>query len=329
VTGSIVTAPTILDVQAARRRLLGHLSATPLREAASLSETVGRPVLLKLESLNLTHSFKVRGAFNALLRLIEVHGSSSNCPRIVTASAGNHGRAMACAAQALGLHLVVFTPATAPRTKTEAIRRHGAALHDDAPDYDAAEARARAFAEREGASYISPYNHPDIIAGAGTIGLEVIEQCPGVTTVVMPLGGGGLASGVGIALRAVAPATRIIGVEAEASTPFTTGLAQGVITTIHAGVTLADGLAGNLEPGTMTFPLVRRVVDEVLTVGEDRLAAAMRHIAAEEHLIVEGSSAVAIAALESDRLKRGSGPLAVIVSGANIDLPTFVAAVSS
>jgi len=324
-----VTAPTILDIYGARRRLQGPVKATPLRPAASLSDATGRPVLLKLESLNLTHSFKIRGAFNSLLRLIEVHGGASRCPRVVTASAGNHGRAMAYAARALGIDLVVFTPATAPRTKTDAIRQYGAILHADAPDYDQAEARARAVAEKDGAVYISPYNHPDVIAGAGTIGLEVIEECPNATTVVMPLGGGGLASGIGIALRAVAPGLRIVGVEADASTPFTTGLSKGAIATIEAGPTLADGLAGNLEPGSITFPLVQQVVDEVVTVSEIALIWAMRHMAAEEHLIVEGSSAVALAALHSDPVRRGSGPIVVIVSGANIDLPAFLAAASS
>ena len=164
---------------------------------------------------------------------------------------------MAFAAEALGIALVVFTPKTAPRAKTDAIRRHGATLHL-APDYDAAEQQARGFAVEHGAAFISPYNHPDVIAGAGTIGLEIVEQCPDVGTVVLPLGGGGLASGTGLALRAAAPRARLVGVEAEASTPFTTSLARGAITTIDAGPTLADGLAGNLEPGSMTFPLVQQ-----------------------------------------------------------------------
>jgi threonine dehydratase len=284
-------------------------------------------VLLKLESLNLTHSFKIRGAFNALLALIEAHPDASARPQVVTASAGNHGRAMAYAAERLDIPLVVFTPATAPRAKTEAIRRHGATLHL-APDYDAAEQQARAFAEAHGAAYISPYNHPDVIAGAGTIGLEIAEQCPDAGTVVIPIGGGGLASGVGLALRAAVPRARIVAVEADASTPFTTGLARGAITTIDAGPTLADGLAGNLEPGSMTFALVQQVVDEVVTVSEPALIGAMRRMAADEHLIVEGSSAVAVAAIESGRFGAADGPIVAIVTGANIDLDTFLTAVA-
>ncbi len=321
-----MTPPTALDVFRARLRLQPYLTPTLLRESLALGATAGRRVLLKLESLNLTHSFKIRGAFNALLSLIETHPDPASRPRVVTTSAGNHGRAMACAAERLGVALVVFTPTTAPRAKTDAIRRHGATLHL-APDYDAAERQAREFADQHGATFISPYNHPDVIAGAGTIGLEIVEQCPDVATVVVPLGGGGLASGIGLALRALAPRARVVGVEADASTPFTTSLARGAITTIAAGPTLADGLAGNLEPGSMTFPLVQQVVDEVVTVSEPELRHAMRRMAADEHLIVEGSGAVAVAAVESARFGNAEGPVVVIVSGANIDLETFVAAV--
>ena len=321
-----MTPPTVSDIVRARLRLQRHLTPTPLRESLPLGISAGRRVLLKLESLNLTHSFKIRGAFNALLGLIEAHPDPARRPSVVTASAGNHGRAMAYAAEKLGIALVVFAPATAPRAKTDAIRRHGATLHLS-PDYDAAEQQARAFADAQGAVFISPYNHPDVIAGAGTIGLEIVEQCPDVATVVVPMGGGGLASGVGLALRAAAPLARIVGVEADASTPFTTSLARGAITTIDAGPTLADGLAGNLEPGSMTFPLVQQVVAEVVTVSELALIGAMRRMAADEHLIVEGSSAVAVAAVEGGLVGGADGPVVAIVSGANIDLETFLTAV--
>lgn len=262
-----------------------------------------------------------------MLELIDAHPEPASRPLVVTASAGNHGRAMAYAAERLGLALVVFAPTTAPQTKTAAIRRHGATLHL-APDYDTAEQQARGFADQEGAVYISPYNHPSVIAGAGTIGLEIVEHCPDVGTVVVPLGGGGLASGIGLALRAAAPRARLVGVEADASTPFTTGLARGAITTIDAGPTLADGLAGNLEPDAMTFPLVQQVVDEVVTVSERALIGAMRRMAGDEHLIVEGSSAVAVAAVEGRRIGDRAGPVVVIISGANIDLDTFLATVA-
>jgi threonine dehydratase len=317
-----MTPPTVLDIFAARRRIAPYVQPTPLRRSDWLSAAAARPVHLKLESLNLTHSFKIRGAFNALVRLVEAHPDPSARPLIVTASAGNHGRAMACAAERLGTRVVIFTPGTAPRTKRDAIRRHGAELRDEAPTYDEAEARARAYASEHGGLFVSPYNNPDVIAGAGTIGLEVAEACPDVAVVLIPLGGGGLASGVGLALRAAAPLVRLIGVEAAASTPFTTGLARGAITPIEPGPTLADGLAGNLEPGSMTFSLVRHVVDEVVVVGEDDLRSALRGMAAEEHLIVEGAAAVAVAAVRARR-DQAAGPAVALITGANIDVETL------
>ena len=314
--------PTALDVFEARRRLVPWLPATGLRASAWLSDAAGGPVWLKLESVQPTCSFKIRGACNALLRLVAEHPDPVTRPLVVTASAGNHGRAVAFAAEQLGVRVVIFTPATAPRSKRHAIRRHGADLRDDAATYDHAEHAARAYAAEHGGVFISPYNHSDVIAGAGTIGLEIVEALPGVRTVVVPVGGGGLASGVGLALRAAAPGARLIGVEAEASTPFTVGLARGAITAIDPGPTLADGLAGNLEADAMTFPLVQRVVDEVVTVSEAELRAAMRAMAAEEHLIVEGSAAVAIAALAA---RRGAiqWPAVAVVTGANVDVETL------
>ncbi|MDH4065614.1 MAG: pyridoxal-phosphate dependent enzyme [Acidobacteriota bacterium] len=317
-----MTVPTAIDVHGARRRLEPHVPPTPLVESTWLTGC-RRQVLLKLESVNLTHSFKIRGAFNALLRLLEAFPTGA-APVVVTASAGNHGRAVAYAAERLGLAAVVFTPRTAPKTKRDAIRRHGATLHDQAPDYDTAERDAHAFASACGGTFISPYNHPDVIAGAGTVGLEIVEACPQVGTVVVPLGGGGLASGVGLAVRAAAPRVRVVGVEADASTPFTTGLAHGAITRIEPRPTLADGLAGNLEEGAMTFRIVQRVLDEIVAVSEQQIVEAMRGLAAEDHLIVEGSAAVAAAAVAADREQPWPGPVVALMTGANIDFATLL-----
>src|ERR671912_2394140 len=221
--------PTVLDVYQAYRRIHGRVLETPLRPSSWLSSIADGHVFLKIESANLTSSFKIRGAVNAALRLSE--GIDSDTPTVVTASAGNHGRALALAAEQLGLSCVVFTPTTAPDAKKNAIRRHGAVLHSDCEDYDAAEQQAREFADAEGGVYISPYNHPDVIAGAGTIGLEIVETMPAFDVLVVPLGGGGLASGVGLAIRAAAPQVTIVGVEVEASSPFTSSLEAGRITT--------------------------------------------------------------------------------------------------
>lgn len=318
--------PTVLDVYQARRRIADRVLETPLRPSSWLSSIAGAHVRLKIESVNLTGSFKIRGALNAALRLSE--GVSGDSPVVVTASAGNHGRALALAAEQLGLTCVVFTPVTAPDAKKDAIRRHGAVLHADCIDYDAAEQQAREFADIEGALYVSPYNHPDVIAGAGTIGLEIVEAWPQLDVAVIPLGGGGLASGVGLALKAVAPKVTVIGVEVEASTPFTLSLEAGRITEITPQPSLADGLVGNLEKGSMTFPLVRQVVDRVVTVSESDLGRAMKGLASEERLIVEGAGAASVAAILAGQAAAPGQHVVAIVTGSNVDLPKWLLTVS-
>jgi threonine dehydratase len=323
-----MTHPSVFDIFEAQQRLKRRVAPTPLRSCAWLSAARGGPALVKLESLNQTHSFKIRGALNALVRMVESWPRSAAPPVVVTASAGNHGRAVAAAAESLGVKAIVFTPASAPRTKRDAIRRHGADLRDESATYDAAEEAAREYAVQHDAVFVSPYNHADVIAGAGTIGLEIVDACPDVATVFVPLGGGGLASGIGLALRAIAPGVRVIGVEAAASTPFTIGLEKGAITPIDPQPTLADGLAGNLEPGSITFPLVQRVVDDVVVVDEGELRAAMRTMAAEDHLIVEGAAAVALAAAASTR-GDCARPAVAVVTGANVDVGTLAEVLGS
>lgn len=331
-----MTALTALDVFDAKRRLAPYLQPTPFLPSSWLSSITDGNVFLKIESLNLTRSFKVRGAMNAALKMMEGEGFSprledgaespslQTLPTLVTASAGNHGRALALAAERLGLSCVVFTPSTAPETKQNAIRRHGAVLHADCDDYDIAEQRARAFADADGGVFISPYNHPDVIAGAGTVGLEVLESLPDFDCIVIPLGGGGLASGVGLAVKAGAPGARVVGVEVEASSPFTASLAAGHITQIAPRVSLADGLTGNLEAGSMTFPLVRQVVDSVAIVSEDDLARAMRGLATEEQLIVEGAGAAATAAVMAGKASTPGQRVVVLITGGNVDVPKWL-----
>ena len=317
--------PTAIDIYDARRRLAAHLTPTPLLPSAWLSSIVGGPVFVKLESVNLTGSFKIRGALNAALKLMEARTGA--IPMLVTASAGNHGRALALAAETLGLTCVVFAPEQAPDAKKNAIRRHGAALHECA-DYDTAEQKAREYAAAEHAVYLSPYNHADVIAGAGTVGLELVEAMPAFDVVVIPLGGGGLASGVGLAVKATAPGTTIVGVDVEASPAFTLGLKAGRITEITPRQSLADGLTGNIEAGSITFPLVQQVVDRVVTVGEDDLARAMRGLAADEHLIVEGAGAAATAAVTAGKAAEPGQRVVVLVTGGNVDLPKWLTAVN-
>ena len=213
-------------------------------------------MFLKLETLQPTFSYKIRGAFNAVLKLAEARGEA---PPLVTASAGNHGRALAHAARIAGLRLTVYVPSTAPRAKIDAIRDSGAELRTCA-DYDEAEVRAREHGADGRALFVSPYSHPDVIAGAGTIGLEILEDLPDVDSIVVPVGGGGLVSGIAIAAKAISDRVAIVGVEVEASQAFTKSLAAGRIVPIDVGPTLADGLAGNLDPDAITFDLVQRLV---------------------------------------------------------------------
>ena len=319
--------PTVLDIYEAKRRLTPHLQPTPLLPSHWLSSIADGNVFLKLESLNLTSSFKIRGALNAALRLMEGSDPGAS-PQLVTASAGNHGRSLALAAERLGMACVVFTPATAPEAKKNAIRRHGAVLHGECEDYDLAEKQAKEYAAAEGGVYISPYNHPDVIAGAGTIGLEIVEAMPGFDVVVIPLGGGGLASGMGLAIKAAAPRVTIVGVEVEASSPFTLSLEAGRITEITPRQSLADGLTGNLEPGTITFPLVRQVVDYVVTVSEEDLARAMKGLATEERLIVEGAGVAATAAIMAGKASAPGQRVVAMVTGGNVDLPKWLFTIS-
>jgi threonine dehydratase len=288
-----------------------------LRRSERLSRASGGDVHVKLEVVQPTSSYKIRGAFNAALCLIERAGGTP--PPLVTASAGNHGRALAYAARALGLRLTVFIAADAPRAKVDAIRDAGAELRL-CRDYDEAEIRAKAHAAAGHGLYISPYSHPDIIAGAGTIGLELLEDLDDPQAVIVPIGGGGLISGIAIAMKALSPATHVIGVEVEASCPFTRSLAAGRL--VHIGVkpTLADGLAGNVDPDTMTFDIIRSTVDEIAVVGEVALRRAIADTVRHEHVIVEGAAAAGPAALVTGKVDVKGQRAAVILSGANIDI---------
>ncbi len=308
---------TLEDVLRARERVASHVRRTPLTPAHWLSGTTGGRISLKLESLQTTNSFKLRGAVNAIAALLE--RSNGAAPRVVTASAGNHGRAMAWAAERLGVALTVFTSHDAPRTKRDAIRRHGADLRDTAPTYDDAERLAMAFAGEAPATFISPYNHPDVIAGAGTLGLEILEDAPEVAHVIVPVGGGGLVSGIAIAVKAKAPDVRVTGVEVDASHPFRTSLAAGKVTEIDVGETIADGLSGNLDPDTITFDIIRTLVDDTVLVGEEGLRRGIRSLVANEQIVAEGAGIAAVAALLDGRVEDDGAPTVAIVSGANID----------
>jgi threonine dehydratase len=308
---------TLEDVRAASRRLQGHVRVTPILPSPWLSAVSGASIHLKLESLQVTSSFKSRGALNALTRLRDEHGPDV---RVVTASAGNHGRAVAWAAERLGLRATVFTPRNAPAAKLDPIRAHGADLRADAADYEESEQNAKAFAHASGAAFVSPYSHPDVIAGAGTIGLELLQDLPHLDAAIVPLGGGGLVSGIAVAIKALRPTTAVVGVEVEASSAFHAARAAGRIVRIAVGDTIADGLGGNVDPDTLTWPLIRDVVDDVIVVSEVELRRALRGLVAAEHLVAEGAGVAAIAAVAARRVDLSGGTGAAILSGANIDI---------
>jgi threonine dehydratase len=310
---------TLADVLAARRRIDPYIRRTPLIDSSWLSSLTGASVRLKLESLQVTNSFKARGAINAAVALLDQRsGDAEGFRRLVTASAGNHGRALAFAAERLGLRLVVFTPRGAPRAKLDHIARHGADLRAVADTYEDAERLAKQFAAAERIAYVSPYSHPEVIAGAATIALEILEDWPEVQAILVPVGGGGLVSGIGLAANAVSGQIEVVGVEAESSPAFHASLAAGRIVEVQVKPTIADGLAGNMDPETITFGYVRRYVDRVVLAPEQAINAAVRGLAFDEHLIAEGAGATAVAALLSG-LRLKASRVAVVVSGSNID----------
>jgi threonine dehydratase len=306
----------LVDVLRARQRIAPYLRRTPLVRSTWLSNLSGAEVSLKLESLQIEYSFKSRGAFNAVIARLERADSPS---RLVTASAGNHGRALAAAAEAFKLPVVVFTPSNAPAAKLDAIRHHGATLRAEASDYDEAERLAKSFAAREDAEFISPYNDEDVIAGAATVGLEIFEDAPATDTLIVQIGGGGLISGVAVVATSVAPECEIVGVEAAASCAFQTSVRAGRLVEIVPGPTIADGLGGNPDPGTITFSFIKELVDRIETVTEDDLNSAIAGLVEAEHLVAEGAGAAGVATLVGERVGVRGRRVAVIVTGGNID----------
>ena len=281
-------------------------------------------VFLKLETLQPTFSFKIRGALNAVLAITE-HAERPSA--LVTASAGNHGQALAYAARAAGLPLTVYVPSTAPRNKQAAIQRMGAALIACA-DYDEAESRAKQHGASGSAVFISPYSHPDVIAGAGTIAVEMLEQEPELDTILVPVGGGGLVSGIAAAVAGSGSAAVVIGVEVKASCPFRESLAAGRVVQIDVGPTIADGLSGNLDPETITFDIVRRLGTR-MTIGDDTLLrAAIAGVLVEERLVVEAAGAAGVAAVLADAGQMRDRRTAVVLSGANIDGDVLASVIS-
>ena len=296
--------PTLADIEAARERIAGHAWVTPVHSSDSLSRRIGRTVCLKAENLQRTGSFKVRGAVNKLLTLDDAERSAG----VLAASAGNHGQAVAWAARELGIKATVFMPQDAPMAKVEATRNYGAETVLAGAGFDEALALALARADETRATFVHAFEDPTVIAGQGTLGLELADELDGIETFVLPIGGGGLAAGIAIVLRERCPKARLVGVQAGKT-------AQG---------TIADGIAVK-QPGELTMSILEDLLDEIVHVEDEEIAEAITLLLERAKLVVEGAGAASLATLLSGKAG-GTGSACALLSGGNID-PTLLISV--
>ena len=305
--------PSPADVLAAAARLRGVARRTPMERSAWLSELAGADVYLKLENLQRTGSFKLRGAYNAVATLPAERRERG----LVTASAGNHGQGVALAATLSGARSVVFVPRDAPENKKRRIARFGADLREVEGGYDEAHHAAEEFARETGASYVHAFSDPVVVAGQGTVGLEILQELPGVRTLVAPVGGGGLVGGMGVMASAMGTGVRVVGVQTHDTAAMHASLAAGALISPPYGPTLCEGLSGDVDEYSLA--LARQVVDEVVLVSEDATRRAIRALYVEEGTVGEGSAAVAAAALMEGDAGRLEGPVVVVLTGGNLD----------
>jgi threonine dehydratase len=298
----------------AAKRIGEIVKRTPLIQSAAFSEASNADVYLKLENRQLTGSFKIRGASNRLATLSDEQ-RARGC---VAASSGNHGAAVACAMQRLGTSGVIFVPEQTSSAKVDAIRSYGGNVQFFGNDGLDTEQHARAYAEENDMYYLSPYNDPEVIAGQGSCGVELVQQLPDMDAVFIAVGGGGLTAGVSSILKAHNPNIRIYGCQPEASAVMTKSVAAGQILDIPSDPTLSDGTAGGIEAGSITFELCRELVDEYVLVSEAEIAAAMRMFMAAENEKIEGAAGVALAALLARKDAVAGLKVAVIVCGGNV-----------
>jgi threonine dehydratase len=293
--------PTLAEIERARERLAGVARVTPVYRSETFSRLVGREVYLKAENLQRTGSFKIRGAVNKLSML----GEAERAAGVVAASAGNHAQSVAWAAREAGSRATIFVPEDAAMAKVEAAKGYGAEVRMVGEGLEEAVAEARRLGEETGATFVHPFEDMTIIEGQGTIGLELAEQVPAAETVLVPIGGGGLASGIGIALRSVRPGTKVIGIRSAPD-----------------GFALADGIAVK-RPGAITSPLLDDLLDDVVEVSGVDIAQAIVLLLERTKLVVEGAGAVGVAALLEGKIP-GSGPVVAVLSGGNIDASTLI-----
>ena len=310
---SAAAGVTLDDVRAARELLRGVILDTPVQGSRPLSERVGGPVWLKCENLQRAGSFKIRGAYTRISRLTPDEAARG----VVAASAGNHAQGVALAASLLGIRATVFMPEGAPIPKVEATRAYGADVRFHGHTVDQALVAAQAFSDETGAVFVHPFDHKDIVAGAGTTGLEILEQVPDVKTVVVGCGGGGLLAGIAVAVKALRPEVRIIGVQAEDAAAYPASLDAGKPVALESMATMADGIAVGC-PGGLPFEIVRDFVDDVLTVSEESLSRALLLCLERAKLVVEPAGAAGVAAILNEPTVF-EAPVVVVLSGGNID----------
>ena len=307
---------TLQDIQAAKKRIAGKVERTPTILSTSLSELLGVPVHLKLEHRQTTGAFKLRGASNAVALL----SADEKAHGVIAASTGNHGRALAYAAKREGTRAIICMSRLVPQNKLDEIGRLGAEIRIIGNSQDDAQQEVERLVETEGLIMVPPFDHPAVIAGQGTLGLEVMYQVPEAATVLVPLSGGGLAAGVAAAVKGVSPATKVIGISMTRGAAMKESLDAGHPVPVEELPTLADSLGGGIGlDNRLTFAMCRDLLDDVVLLSEEEIAAGIRHAYAEEREIVEGAGAVGIAAILAGKVKP-RGPVAVILSGRNIDM---------
>jgi threonine dehydratase len=310
-----VATVTAADVRAARPAAESVARRTPILSSRTISERAGGVVVLKAENLQRTGSFKVRGAGAKLAAL----GDAGCRNGVVAASAGNHAQGLAAAAAARGVRCEVFVPSDAPMAKVEAARGQGAIIHVGGESVDECLAAAKARAEEGGLAFVHPFDDPHIVAGQGSLGLELLEEVPDLARVVVPVGGGGLCSGVAIAIKDAKPDVQVIGVQVAACAPYPESLRRGEPVPATSALTIADGIAVK-RPGDLTLALLSRWADDVVVVGEDETAEAMVVLMERAKLVVEGAGAVGVAALLGGQVRAAEeGTTVAVLSGGNVD----------
>jgi threonine dehydratase len=302
------TEPTLAEIREARERIAGHAHVTPVLGSETFSKMAGREVFLKAENLQRTGAFKVRGAVNRIATLTEAQRACG----VVTASAGNHGQALAWSAREFDTPVTVFMPQDSPMAKVDATKHYGAHVELVGEGYDDALAASLEYADANGATYVHAFEDDAVIAGQGTIGLELLEQLPQAETIVVPIGGGGLCAGVATAVKETHPEVRVVGVQAEATLPG------------GSGITIAEGIAVK-KPGELTFSILDRRLDQLVAIGEEEIAEAIVLCVERVKQVVEGAGAASLAAILAGKVE-GDGPVCALLSGGNID-PTLLIAV--